>query len=432
MLVSLFTPTHKPDWILETYESVVEQTYGNWQWVIVPNQGAEIPEPIPQDPRVVIVPAPSSLPPGVGALKRFACQQCQGELLVELDHDDRLTPNALELLVLNARQGIGFQYSDFVNLYSDGHFLIYDSIYGWDHPYLFSHQGNTYVAMRDFDPSPASLGSLTFGPNHVRAWTRAAYEAAGGHDPNLAVVDDYDLICRTYLTGTPFHHIPEVLYLYRLHGENTWKDQSQTVSQLRAQLSRKYLYPIIDEWCRRHHYSRLSLSSTSVTPDPYLLLDRAQVLNTQQFRYQGSPIPDDSVGCIRAYDFLQYLAPPQIHRMMNEFYRVLAPGGWVLTYTPSTDGWDAFGNPSYRSFWNQESFDRYLGTDRSPLSAPIHCRFRAHRLWNEHPTAEHQQQGMLYIRADLVAAKGQREPQVIELPDGTHRSRSRPLLTGTR
>ncbi len=428
MLVSLFTPTHNTEWLLETYQSVVEQTYAHWEWVIVPNHGAMIPEGIQQDPRVRIIPAAATLSPGVGALKSFACQHCRGELLVELDHDDLLTANALDVLVRNAEQGAGFQYSDYVNFFDDGGFLIYDHQNGWDHPYLFLYKGNTHVAVRDFEPSPSSLSSLTFGPNHVRAWSRQAYDAAGGHDPDLPVVDDYDLICRTYLTGTKFVHIPEALYLYRLHGENTWKDRSGTIDQLRIQLSRKYLYSIIDEWSRRQHYSCLSLSPSSGAPERYLSLNKAEILHTQEIKHQGIFIPDHSVGCIRAYDFLQYLAPQKINRMMDEFYRVLAPGGWLLTYTPSTDGLGAFADPSYRSFWNRGSFGRYLQQLEPKQHLPMTCRFRAHRLWDEYPTVEHQRHGMAYIRGDLVALKGQLEPQMMELPDGKHLSQDKVLM----
>ena len=32
----------------------------------------------------------------IGEIKRFACELCTGDILVEADHDDEFTPNALE------------------------------------------------------------------------------------------------------------------------------------------------------------------------------------------------------------------------------------------------------------------------------------------------------------------------------------------------
>jgi glycosyltransferase involved in cell wall biosynthesis len=118
MLVSVFTPTHKVDFLSEAYQSLTRQTYRQWQWVLIPNGAkASIPASIAGDSRVKIIPAPEAIAAaGVGALKRFACEQCEGEYLVELDHDDFLTAAALEKIVAAARRyQPGKIYTDYVN-----------------------------------------------------------------------------------------------------------------------------------------------------------------------------------------------------------------------------------------------------------------------------------------------------------------------------
>ena len=93
MRLIVFTPTHRPDYINDAFESLLAQSNADREWVLVPNGGAAISDRIRTHAQVRIVPAPdwaSRL--GVGSLKRFACEHCTGEYLVELDHDDLLTP----------------------------------------------------------------------------------------------------------------------------------------------------------------------------------------------------------------------------------------------------------------------------------------------------------------------------------------------------
>src|SRR6266699_1371062 len=133
MLASVFTPTHDATWLLDTYRSLLAQKYSDWEWVLVPNGSVQVPSEISADARVRICPAPPGIKPGVGALKRFACSQCRGDLFVELDHDDLLVPQSLELLVQAATEHqAGFLYSDFVNFLPDGSSRTYGSDYGWE------------------------------------------------------------------------------------------------------------------------------------------------------------------------------------------------------------------------------------------------------------------------------------------------------------
>jgi len=57
---------------------------------------------------------------GVGALKAFACSKCTGDILLEVDHDDLLTEDAISE-VRNAflDHEVGFVYSNFANFRND-------------------------------------------------------------------------------------------------------------------------------------------------------------------------------------------------------------------------------------------------------------------------------------------------------------------------
>ena len=134
MRLIVFTPTHRPDYINDAFESLLAQSNADWEWVLVPNGGAAISDRIRTHAQVRIVPAPDWVSRlGVGSLKRFACEHCPGEYLVELDHDDLLTPDARPRSTRpEAPSGAEFLYSDFSNFRADGTCEVYDSAYGWE------------------------------------------------------------------------------------------------------------------------------------------------------------------------------------------------------------------------------------------------------------------------------------------------------------
>jgi O-antigen biosynthesis protein len=132
------------------------------------------------------------------------------------------------------------------------------------------------------------------------------------------------------------------------------------------------------------------------------------------------------VGCIRAYDFLEHVPhcrdsscthkPPFcVVGVMNEIYRVLVAGGWLLSGTPSTDGRGAFQDPTHCSWWNPNSFWYYTRRQQQQYVPGIAARFQGAQIWQEHPTDWHKAHNILYVYADLVALKGQRQPGICEV-----------------
>lgn len=432
MLFSIFTPTHKPDFLLETFDSLLRQSDEDWEWVIVPNGGVTLQATLGSHPKVRIVRPPEFLQRlGIGALKRFACERCQGEYLVELDHDDLLASNALASLraVIDAT-GARFIYSDFVNFYPDGRCQVYDRAYGWE-SYEVDVDGRHYVALRAFAPDASALSAIFYAPNHVRVWQRDAYFQAGGHDPMMPVCDDYDLVCRTYLSGARFHHIPECLHLYRMQadGTNTFLERNQEIQVKQQDVSNRYIYELIREWCRRSDLPMIDLGGAHDCPRGFIGVD-IEGADVSCDILTGLPYADSSVGCVRAYDFLEHVpgcrsvgcshgadgkTPKCTVGVMNEIYRVLVPGGWLISRTPSTDGRGAFQDPTHVSYWNPNSFWYYTRREQAGYVRGIDCRFQRTRLWQAYPSKWHEDNRILYVFADLVALKGQRQPGICEI-----------------
>jgi len=238
-------------------------------------------------------------------------------------------------------------------------------------------------------------------------------------------------VCRTYLTGAKFHYIPECLYLYRLlpDGQNTYLQRNAEIQQKQQEVSNRYVYDLIAEWAKRMGLPMLDLGGATGCPPGYKSVDLRNADIVCDIRY-GLPLADNSVACIRAYDFLEHVptcrdstcdhgadgkSPKCVVGLMNEVYRVLAPGGWLVSRTPSTDGRGAFQDPTHVSFWNPNSFWYYTRAEQAKYVPGIRCRFQGTRIWQTFPTEWHKTHNILYVYADLVALKGQRQPGICEI-----------------
>ncbi|MEQ9235234.1 glycosyltransferase family 2 protein [Coleofasciculus sp. E2-BRE-01] len=102
--VSIITPLYnKAAYITNTILSVLNQTYFDWEMLIVDNGSTdgswEIVQQV-QDSRIQIM---QSLKPGPGAARNYGLTHAQGEWIQFLDADDLLTPNHLEEQLAVAR-----------------------------------------------------------------------------------------------------------------------------------------------------------------------------------------------------------------------------------------------------------------------------------------------------------------------------------------
>lgn len=254
---SIFTPVYKTgDRILRTYKSLIEQTYPDWEWVIVDDSPEDddtwdkIMEIASQDHRVKphkITPTTNGV---VGMAKNRASHLSDGEWLVELDHDDYLLPECLEYLDKASKTypDAGFMYSEVCELYDDGEMKYYTDIWGdqgYANPnngfnagfgihYIVEHEGKEYVNHRYSDINPLSIRYNFSMPNHVRCWRKDVYLKVGGHNKKLPVADDFELIVRTFLE-TKFIHIKKMLYL-QYNNRNSTVDNNVTDINRRARL----------------------------------------------------------------------------------------------------------------------------------------------------------------------------------------------------
>lgn len=400
ILISVFTPLSASgnEFIQETYESLVAQSYSNWEWVVFPNHGGKLPEHIAKDPRVRVVSDDGKLPPHVGPLKNFVASACKGEWLVELDHDDVLAESALLQVALSA-PGADFLYSDFAEFVSGSNSArAYNVTSGWI-AYSVPFRGQWLLAMQAPE-QPLDWRRVLWAPNHLRAWRRSTYQQLGGHDVTLQYADDIDLILRTYLSGARCVRIPSCLYFYRVHPHQNVSTNNALIVQLCEDVYEKYIYGLSEHIARQRGLSLIDLCGGHDCPQQYTPIDVwfPEGARGIQCDLNGTwDLPTSSVGALRAFDAIEHLRDP-IHTM-NEAWRVLAPGGVMLIRVPSTEGKGAFCDPTHVSFWNDLSFRYYAEQQyRRYLLPRVKARFQISGL---RPIPGH----IPYVRCELIALK---------------------------
>ena len=226
-LVSYFTPTYNTGVRLyETYQSLLNQTYQNWEWVVVDDSNdagktLQIVKNIASlDHRVKVYSFEEKSGNIIGESKYRAATLCRGFILAELDHDDLLTQKCTEYLV-NASQKFpdaGFFYTDSAEINQYWQSQTYGEPFAlWYGKYRkYNYNGRIWDVAIQPNINPKTIRHIVGVPNHVRAWRRDVYFKIGGHNRDLSIADDYELIVRTFL-HTKMCKIAELGYIQFIH-----------------------------------------------------------------------------------------------------------------------------------------------------------------------------------------------------------------------
>jgi glycosyltransferase involved in cell wall biosynthesis len=250
-LVTVFTPAFKTgERICRPFLSLKEQTYSNWEWIIVDDSddGGEtfkmLRKLANKDHRIQVF-KPWEHSGMIGRLKNWACSLGKGRFLVELDHDDALTDYALDCVVKEFQQfaEAGFLYTDCAEIYQDGTNSTYRQ--GWAFGYGsytdVEYKGKLYKSGSGGNINPKTIRHIISAPNHIRAWRKSFYDSIGGHNQELHVADDYEIMIRTFLK-TRMVRVPRLCYLQYV---------SNSTQQLRNKDIQRHVRSI------RTHYDRM-------------------------------------------------------------------------------------------------------------------------------------------------------------------------------
>lgn len=254
-LVSAFTSTYKTGEkrLLRAYESLKNQTHTNWEWVCFDdspdNETFDFLSKLAEQDRRISVYKSTYNTGNIGEQKFRCCALAKGDILLEFDHDDELTSNAIELIVkaFEKYPDAGFAYTDFVEIFENGNPIVYKQGFGMGYgSYRQEHSNKwgTVNVCQATNINPKTIRHIVGVPNHIRAWTREGYNAVGGYSRNCFIADDYEMMIRTFLK-TKMIKIPKLCYFQYYQTEGTSNTQNYRRKEIQRHV--RYLSQIYDD-----------------------------------------------------------------------------------------------------------------------------------------------------------------------------------------
>lgn len=205
--ISIVVPVHNtdPEMLQAMFASVQAQIYPHWELCLCDDASTSeatrrwLDQQAADEPRIRLYRRATN--GHIAQATNDALALASGDYVVLLDHDDELAPHALLRLaqVLDRQPEIEFIYTDEDKLDEQGHRCL---------PYFKP------------DWSPALLWTQNY-IGHLVCVKRSVLQECGGMRSGTDGSQDHDLVLRLAQRGVRAHHLPEVLYHWRLHQGST-------------------------------------------------------------------------------------------------------------------------------------------------------------------------------------------------------------------
>lgn len=128
-MISIIIPTfNRQDFIIETMHSVIDQTYTDWECIIVDDGSTDDTEVLVKkytaaDPRFHFYKRPTTMLKGANSCRNFGFSKSKGEYIKFLDSDDLLTSDCLQkqsdILDVNPDKQVCLSYAQYFNYTPD-------------------------------------------------------------------------------------------------------------------------------------------------------------------------------------------------------------------------------------------------------------------------------------------------------------------------
>jgi hypothetical protein len=198
--VSVIIPCYnQASFLSEAIQSIIHQTHGNWECIIVNDGSPDDTESIAQkwcsiDSRIKYVYQKNQ---GLSSARNFGIQNAVSKFILTLDADDKYAPTFIEkgMKILNENQKVGVVSSWILRFREVEEICV------------IKPNGKT---IEDFMFQNASNGTSLF---RKKCWLDV-----GGYDEKMKTgYEDWDFYIGVCSLGWNVHIIPEVLFFYRQH-----------------------------------------------------------------------------------------------------------------------------------------------------------------------------------------------------------------------
>lgn len=219
-LISVYTYISDYNTILRSYESLKQQNYDNWEWIIgldLSDNSDGLHELIDLteiDPRIKIHSSINGMNIS-GEIKYNLAKLCHGEILIQLNCGDELVYNCMDIII---KAFASYPDADF--LYAD-----YSTEDIDQNSYYQCYKDKIINVIRVPNINPKSIRQNIGG---IKVWKSSFYNKISGHNYLLSDIEDHELFIRSFLNGTAIK-IPHLIYLsYKKSFNNDIKDLINT------------------------------------------------------------------------------------------------------------------------------------------------------------------------------------------------------------
>lgn len=217
-LISIIIPTYNRAHLIgETLDSVLAQTYTNWECIIVDDGSTDNTDEVLEkycenDSRFQYHHRPNDKPKGANACRNYGFELSKGEHIQFIDSDDLISKNKLEAQVLLLEQNNGViatcKWGRFENDLKDA--VVKEN----------QHYYKNFNSSKSIFDNFGKYGG--YFPSHAYLTKREVILEAGLWDEKLIINQDGEFFCRVLLNSSSIIFAPSAVAYYRFNnGDNT-------------------------------------------------------------------------------------------------------------------------------------------------------------------------------------------------------------------
>ena len=229
-LVSIIMPTYsRPQMLLLALQSIVNQTYSNWEVIVVNDGGDDVENVLSTvfaGERIVYVRLPKNHERSYA--RNVGISMAKGKYIAYLDDDDQYLPEHLETLVAF------LEATPFEVAYTDAYRVVHEKKNG---RYVEIQRDVPY----SYEFSRGIMLQENFIPILCVMHLRSCLDRTGLFDESLNTHEDWDLWIRMS-EETPFHHINKVTaeFSWRLDGSTTTSNRQDDFIATKTRILQRY------------------------------------------------------------------------------------------------------------------------------------------------------------------------------------------------